>query len=118
MTLANEFYIRYPEFKEVDPLTVGFFIVDAKAELSSSVWGELYKRGLLALVAHLLELQRLRVENGGAPNQTVASESAGALSVSYGGAALSPEDEVYNSTVYGQEYLRLRELVGFGFLVV
>lgn len=120
MTLVEQFKIRYPEFKEIDDLTIAFFITDAKPEVSRRVWGNLYEKGLLALVAHMLEMSRRRQNGGGgSPNQTVASESAGELSVSYAQPQnIANGDENYHLTSYGQEYLRLKSRVGIGFMWV
>ena len=92
------FLERYPEFKEVDYEKIDLFLSDAEMEVSQSRWGKLYQRG------------------GGA-NRNLASESAGELSVSYAMPTLTGTDVDYQLTAYGQEYLRLRKLVGIGVMV-
>ena len=47
-----------------------------------------------------------------------ASESAGELSASYQGSTIAGVNADYQLTAYGQEYLRLRKLVGVGVMVV
>ena len=86
------FLERYPEFKEVDYEKIDLFLSDAEMEVSQSRWGKLYQRGVLAL-------------------------SAGELSVSYAMPTLTGTDVDYQLTAYGQEYLRLRKLVGIGVMV-
>lgn len=118
MQLIDEFKMRYPLFKETDNELVGFFMDDAAAEISEARWGKLYTRGLFALTAHLLKMATETVESGGAAAKNIAAETAGSLSVSYVAPASTDDGSNYHLTAYGQEFLRLRKLVGVGFLVV
>ena len=118
MPLTEDFLLRYPEFEKTDARRIGLFLSDAQAEVSQVRWGKLYDRGVMALTAHLLKLKADAEFSGGAANRNLASESAGELSVSY--AAPIPangSDDFYQLTAYGQEYLRLRRLVGVGVMV-
>ena len=72
---------------------------------------------VLALAAHLLRLSIWTEKGKGEANYSVASESAGELSVSYAMPTLTGTDADYQLTAYGQEYLRLRRLVGIGVMV-
>ena len=107
---TDVFLERYPEFKEVDYEKIDLFLSDAEMEVSQSRWGKLYQRGVLALTAHLLRLSLWTTEGGG-------GASAGELSVSYAVPTLTGTDADYQLTAYGQEYLRLRKLVGIGVMV-
>ena len=117
MPTIDDFLDRYHEFKETDESKIGLFLSDAKMEVSQARWGKLYQRGVLALTAHLLRLSLWTSEGGGGANRNLASESAGELSVSYVTPALTGTDADYQLTAYGQEYLRLRKLVGIGVMV-
>ncbi len=114
---TDVFLERYPEFNEVDYTKIDLFLSDAEMEVSQSRWGKLYQRGVLALTAHLLRLSLWTTEGGGGANRNLASESAGELSVSYAAPTLTGTDADYQLTAYGQEYLRLRKLVGIGVMV-
>lgn len=114
---TDVFIERYPEFNEVDYTKIDLFLSDAEMEVSQSRWGKLYQRGVLALTAHLLRLSLWTTEGGGGANRNLSSESAGELSVSYAVPTLTGTDADYQLTAYGQEYLRLRKLVGIGVMV-
>lgn len=117
MPTINDFRERYPEFKEVDGFRIDLFLLDAQQEISQARWGRLFERGVLALAAHLLRLSLWTEKGKGEANYSVASESAGELSVSYAMPTLTGTDADYQLTAYGQEYLRLRRLVGIGVMV-
>ena len=117
MPTIDDFRERYPEFKEVDGFRIALFLLDAQQEISQARWGRLFERGVLALTAHLLRLSLWTTEGGGGANRNLASESAGELSVSYAVPTLTGTDADYQLTAYGQEYLRLRRLVGVGVMV-
>ena len=116
--MEEKFIQIYPEFAEVDGDRLGIFIEHAKMEVSQKAWGKLYERGLLALTAHLLRLNQMATKAKGDANRPLASESAGEPSVSYQGSTITGVNADYQLTAYGQEYLRLRKLVGVGVMVV
>ncbi|NBI12499.1 DUF4054 domain-containing protein [[Haemophilus] felis] len=119
MPLPQRFLARYPEFEETDSEKIGLFVEDAKAEISEKHWGRLYERGVMALAAHLLALNKQAQHSQGGAIRPVSAESAGELSASYAmSIATSSLDEFYQTTAYGQEFLRLRKLVGVGVMVV
>ena len=117
MPTIDDFRERYPEFKEVDGFLIDLFLLDAQQEISQARWGRLFERGVLALAAHLLRLSLWATESNGGANRNVASESAGELSVGYTAPTITGTDADYQLTAYGQEYLRLRKLVGLGVMV-
>lgn len=112
------FLARYPEFEQHDANRIVLFLSDAKAEMSESRWGDLYQRGLCALTAHLLYLDDLRRQSQGQAVKAVTSERAGELSVNFAMPTLTGSESDYQLSAYGQEYLRLRKLVGVGVMVV
>lgn len=117
MPTSYELVERYPEFEKVDDEKIDLFLLDAKTEISQARWGKLYQRGVLALAAHLLRLSLWTTQSGGAANRNLAAESAGELSVTYAAPMLTGTDADYQLTAYGQEYLRLRRLIGVGVMV-
>ena len=117
MELIEHFKIRYPEFKEVDDKTLSLFFLDAKKELSQSRWGDLYERGLLALVAHFLYLRNQNLINKGQAINPIASKSVDSLSVGYASNSGKLSENIYTTNAYGQEYLRLRKIATIGVTV-
>lgn len=118
MPLTEDFLLRYHEFEKTDARRIGLFLSDAQAEVSQVRWGKLYDRGVMALTAHLLKLKADAEFSGGVASRNLAGESAGELSVSYTAPiSANGSDDFYQLTAYGQEYLRLRRLVGVGVMV-
>lgn len=117
MPSIDGFKQRYPEFNKVDDDIVSVFIEDAQAEISKQRWGRLYRRGVLALAAHLLRLNQLATQSKGDSVKIATSKSAGELSVDYAAPTVTGTDADYQLTAYGQEYLRLRKLIGVGVMV-
>lgn len=119
MTVSvQRFLTRYPEFTAVNtshPERIEICIEDALTEVPKKQWTNLWERGVCALAAHLLVARGWNnpdSEGESSPLQAVASEAAGALSVSYvsGSASETMDDEYFSLTAYGQEYIRLRRL--------
>lgn len=118
-----EFLNRYPEFTEVDQFRIKTALEDAENQMSRKVWGKLFEQGHHALAAHLLYASGALTKKGstnGAPVQTATSKTAGGLSVGYSApdSGFAANHSGYASSTYGQDYLRLRKLVGVHFLAV
>lgn len=118
-----EFTARYPEFASVPPEKLSGVLQDAANQMSRKVWNRLYEQGLHALAAHLLYAAGALTRTGnanGKPVQTVTSRSVGGLSLGYSApdAGFSANHDGYASSSYGQEYLRLRKLVGVHVLAI
>lgn len=115
-----EFLTYHPEFAKVDPNVIENFIKISKQVVKEKPFGELYEQALYAYTAHKLAVKGyLNTDLNGSPIfsngegfKTVASKTAGGLSISYaqqgssGTSRLSDGD--LNSTSYGQEYLSMR----------
>ena len=117
---AANFKLRYTEFDSVDDARVEIFLDDAALEISESIWGTLYSRGVYALTAHLLTLNDKSAAGGGSSTVgPVTSRAVGDVSVSFGLAAVkSKSDEYLGSTLYGSEYLRLKGLICHGAIAI
>ncbi|HCM63337.1 MAG TPA: DUF4054 domain-containing protein [Morganella sp. (in: Bacteria)] len=118
-----EFLNRYPEFAKVDQLRIKIAIEDAENQMSRKVWRKLFEQGHHALAAHLLYVSGALTKKGnsnGAPVQAATNKTAGGLSIGYSApdSGFAANHSGYASSTYGQEYLRLRKLVGVHFLVV
>jgi len=120
----QKFRRRYPEFAEVcdwSNAKVLGFIEDAKEEMSETVWSNLYEKGYMALAAHLMAVSK--AGQVAANNPALAGGGAGAVTFVKTGEeqimyavtsqtqGTTVEQAALMSTRYGQEYVRLRELV-------
>ena len=125
-----EFLIYHPEFSKVDLEVIESFIKISKQVVKEKPFGELYEQALYAYTAHRLALKGyLNTDLNGSPIfsngegfKSVASKTAGGLSISYSqqgssGGGRSGDGDL-DSTTYGKEYLSLRNLASpFGVFV-
>lgn len=120
--MVDDFLARYPEFQNVDKKQISLALEDAALEMSAPVWGKLYKKGALTLAAHLLYMKGAISDDKkpGEPAQTATSMSAGGLSIGMAdpGTGFNANNHGLAMSSYGQEYLRLLQLVGRYMLVV
>lgn len=115
---TDGFLIRYPEFSGTEPDRIQVMLDDATSEIGGRAWGNLYERGVYALAAHFLFLSGMTAQNGGSgaagiPLRSVASQSADGLAESFTTASSSSTDDdasLFDTSSYGQEYVRLRKL--------
>ena len=119
MTISTEgFLIRYPEFSGAGTDRIRVMLDDAASEVGKRAWGNLYERGVYALAAHLLFSGGMAGENenneeAGTPLRSVSSQSADGLAESFTTASSSSTDDdasLFDTSSYGQEYVRLRKL--------
>jgi uncharacterized membrane protein len=124
----STFRSRYPEITEAkasDP-TVQIHLTDAECDfkrtnLSSSSCGEnIYERFIFALAAHETQIGINRAQGSTVGGGAIASKSVGKVSVSY--ASRTPSggfnDDYYNQTIYGQQFLSLLYRYCVGFLTI
>jgi Protein of unknown function (DUF4054) len=111
MTVTLEtFLIRYEEFTAVNPELIRLILAEAEQDCLAEFWEEKRDRGVMLLAAHELTLrwyqtQRLQgaqgeLEEGKVPN--LSNSMVGVPSVKLG-------DESFGCTVYGLEFLRLKQ---------
>ena len=124
-----DFLTYHPEFSKVDCKIIEDFIEISKQVVKEKPFGELYEQALYAYTAHKLavkgflntDLDGNPIFNNGESFKSVASKTAGGLSISYsqqGSSAGRASDGDLDSTSYGKEYLSLRNLASpFGIVV-
>jgi hypothetical protein len=109
----------YPEHEPLTDALIQLQIDDAVEHLSRKSWGRCYPKAVLSYTAHEVALAQARkagaviTENGevvGQATGTVASASAGGLSVSFAvpASAGTADAAYFSQTPYGQRYLALR----------
>lgn len=116
-----------------DDERINELLADAASECSARVWGTYWLRAVLYLAAHMLVMELAQEEAlatagaiggvaigaGGAASMTTGRESISFAGPRLAGRAdMSLSDAVLAGTSYGQEYLRLREKLYLGPLVV
>ncbi len=135
ITSIDTFRLLWPAYAGVSDGDVTIMIGLTAPEFDAGKWGNYYLQGLLALVAHKLEIRARSAAAAGATGgpgsgltQTgaVASRATGDVSIGFGstgttiagGGAASQGDAVYATTAGGMEYLRLRGRCVIGMTVV
>jgi len=114
------FRVRFPEFSAVSDARVQAFLDDAVVEIRAAIWGDFWRRAVNLYTAHMLALAEMQAAGSTGSVGPVASRSVGDVSISFavsagtGGAAV----DWMGSTGYGQELLRLINVVGVDLLVV
>ncbi|AOJ86724.1 hypothetical protein WS87_08585 [Burkholderia sp. MSMB0856] len=105
--------------KPFDDDIVLLAIGDVLPFLDRERWGGFYQRTACGLVMHFLVMARAAERTGGKPVLTATSKKAGEVQASYAvPTALTGDDAWLAATTWGQEYLKLRRIVGAGGLVV
>lgn len=95
---TSAFLLRFPEFGEQSPSVVEGALAEAGRYTPETVWGTLHTDAVSYLAAHIL-----------GSRVTQIGQQIGAISG-------NPQGPVLLSTLYGQEYTRLRDslpLIGF-----
>ena len=117
------FRIRFPEFADDTEFTdarIQLFIDDTLCYMGTgeSRWCGLYDKAQCYLAAHLLSLGT-GSESGDSSSKAgpVTSKSAGGVSVTRAANNSDNGSDFYGSTVYGQQFLALRDQCFAGVLV-
>ncbi len=112
MTILETLLLIAPEFILIDPERLESFIELAECQVSETVFGCSYKLAVAYLAAHMLALSE-RNTNSGTNGQAgnVISKKEGDLALGYSlPSSLSSSEGELETTSYGIEYLRLRNL--------
>jgi hypothetical protein len=95
---TTEFLVRFPEFGEQTTSVVDGALAEAGRVTPEAVWRTLHTDGVGYLAAHLLAGRSMQI------------------GIQVGSPSGNPSGQQLNATLYGQEYLRLRDslpLCGF-----
>lgn len=112
----EQFKARYQQFSTEGVSRVQMFLDEAATEMDEARWGELFARGHGLLTAHNLTLanQESATSNGAVADLTT-QKKVGDVSVSRSEAMLQTQaGDPLMRTTYGQEFKRLRRLIGVG----
>ena len=120
------FRIRFPEFSDdttYPDARIQLFIDDAALCIDEDRYGNMYDLAICYLAAHKLYLGTQTASSSANAQKIgpIASKSAGQVSVSraVNSLDLSDGDSYYLQTLYGQEFLTIRNKVKIpGFMVV
>jgi hypothetical protein len=124
MFTPSEFRKQHPEFSDpalYSDAVLGFWSGLAGTFLQEDRWGALRDYGISLFVGHHLVIARRNEDAaaaGGTPGEVkgpLTSRSVDSVSNSWNSGAASEEDAgFWNSTSYGQRYIRLARMVGAG----
>ena len=114
MITPTDFKTRFPEFNDIDDARIQLFLDDAALEISKTVWGKLYDKGVLYLTAHELSMATATKsgKTGGLKSET--SKSVGNVSVSYGSLNYNEYDNYYTTTAYGKKFIDMKNKIKVG----
>jgi hypothetical protein len=119
----TDFKTRYPEFTTVADARVQVHLDDALLEVGEAAWGDSYERGVFLLAAHTLMLDPTVIDDiaddADWGESRVTSRKVGDVSVTLARASsANSEEDWYNQTGYGANYLRLKKRFGMGIAAV
>jgi hypothetical protein len=118
----DDFILQFPEFANVPPQRIQYWINKSAVYVDSTVWGALADDGVAYWVAHQLF--------SGQQNAATAAQSPdeiGAVVLKAGDTTIQYSDKValarltgdsYLGSAYGQYFLQLRRSVGAGIFAV
>lgn len=111
-----EFKTLYPKFAAESDARLQAFIDLSVLELDETRWGDLYSRGLGLLTAHSLTTDSQDAATAtSAVADLTTQKKVGDVSVSRSEAMLQAQaSDPLLRTAYGQEFKRLRRMVGMG----
>lgn len=123
--VASDFTTNFPEFSNAQkypPSVINYYLTLAYIMLNPDRWGpKLLDHGAQLFMAHNLVLEYLAqvaASKGAAPGiatGAIASQGAGPLSMGWDtGSSAEPGAGHWNTTTYGQRYIRLCRLMGAG----
>lgn len=131
---VEQFRESFPQFSVdlVPDMRVQFFLTLAGRLLPAGRWGELWEDGVALYVAHnlTLELEATKSADGtgginaAAGPVTSETKTVGSMSHSQTRAGAAAQGSAllnagqYNSTIYGQQFWQLAQVVGAGGFVV
>lgn len=99
----------FPEFVSIAESIYLRFKGRAEDEMDADTWGEVYDDALGNLLAHKLAI-RAQGAAGSGNVGAVSSMSVGGMSIGYQAVTTtSPADALLATTLYGREFLRLRD---------
>ncbi len=117
-----EFKLQFPEFVAVADERVQLYITRSDPYFDVARWGDFYTEGVGYWVAHSLTLSASPTSTSGTGmghQNTVTGKKVGEVQVNKSVTLVQVGmDNPYMRTGYGQEFLRLRKMVGIGALAV
>lgn len=106
-------FLIAPEFYTVDSTelnTVNSIISLAINRVNETRWGVKYNEGVAWLSAHLLKRRSISTTMGNTSG-IITKEKLADQEITYGNITASSSDSFYTSTIYGQEFLNLKNTI-------
>lgn len=123
MTTPADITTRFPQFSSADSVRIQFYIDDSAPWFDVCRWGKLLGVGQANWVAHYLTMDAYNTSLGVGSNAVNASivgtKKVDTVTITKDPGMLdATAKEPMMRTIYGQEYLRLRRIIGMGALAV
>ncbi len=99
---------RATEFASTADATITLALADAALQINRTNWGSKADLGTIYLAAHILKVWELQSAAAAGP---VTKLKDGDLAVEFGFASSSPDLSSYAATIWGREYLALRDQI-------
>jgi hypothetical protein len=114
----SEFVAKFPVFASTSTTIIDYALADAIALLDAQAWGTYYAQGVMLVTAHNLVLSSMAGTSVLAGTQgtagPVTSVSAAGVSTTFANPPVRQKStslDWYDKTIYGQQYIRLRNAV-------
>lgn len=115
----SQFRTRFPEFDSVENSEVNFALSDASDEMDVTRWGDRFDSGQGFLAAHYVSISSTGSSAVGGSVGAVSQATTGPLSVTKNiPMAKNQTEAMLSGTHYGQRYLKLRNIIGMGGVIV
>lgn len=123
MITPEQFRTLFPEFGCVENDRIQIFIDQAVVVLNETYWGVKYNMGLYYYTAHRLSMAAKTANSSPgklAESGPIGMRTVDGVSVSYASnfGTMNTDEAFYNLTIYGQQYLQLRETLGVSAFVI
>lgn len=122
MLTPAEFKEQFPEFTATPDERIQLYIDKSDPYFDQIRWGDLLDDGMGYRIAHLLTLSASATSTSGTGmghQNFVTGKKVGEVQINKSVTLVQTGiDEPYLRTAYGQEYVRLRKIVGFGAVAV
>ena len=103
-----KFKLLYPSFKDKSDDVINIMFDDAMGQISQKIFKSSYEKALFTLVAHSITYSEMIQEGDEFLGKDMTSYSIGGESFSFK-ASDDNDDNDYNSTPYGREFLSIRK---------
>lgn len=112
---VTDFHNRFPELVGLTDPQVQVIIDDCSLLMPQERWQDLWTQGIANFVAHEYCIKKIQATGDSNSMLPITQQAAGKVSMTQkAGSQTTDEDLYFQSTTYGQKYLRLKNIIGMG----